>query len=879
MPVLWLRSEPKENGDPTGYYMFWNGNSQISITAILPDGTSQTVNSAYRSCVAWADKFVYTFSAIDNGENTNLTATINHIDTTGDNNYGSWAPVFTGTATIPELQRAGAVAVSGIEYGGTDATATLTVDDFVYTTDDFTVTDDFGAGLGAGWTGYPDNSYFSRADGQMSIVAPKDFLNDRKLQRPMSEAAVDQYATITTSPATQFTSKMAGTVIWLRVQNATSGVPVGYYAYYQGEYLYIGKATSDSTNTTLTSTKWAYTGGINNGTYASLKSNFWATSNDDGSTTLNFKIEPLQADGSVYTAMVKEITVTDNTAELQNAGTVAITTIQNQWNVTQQAICFDNFRYEYPKITADTESVIDARSIVRLKKYLAGVTCTIGAYADYNNDGLINANDLVKARKHLLGEDVIGGNLVESEDITGAASAASANLRAEIIDLDDTISATGTTYYISNNGSDGNNGKSPNTPFKTAEKINDLSLNSGDAVLFNRGDVFRTTEMLDVVSGVSYGAYGEGAKPVISGSLKDYADKNLWTSDENYDLWQTSVDASLVGNIVFDNGKAFGQFKNALNDVKNNGDYYFDTENKILYLYLIDKNPGKNFESIEIATTETIFRSQSTKSNVTIENLAIKNAAKFGISTLNRANNFVIRGCEFGYIGGGSRESDGAHLGNAIEFWNNATNCLVENNYIYEIYDAAITIQGAGTWGGFNGITVNKNLIENCSMNFEFWLSAKSDDVIYYADPVMKNINFTNNIMRFGGCGFGSKIRPTKESFGFLLARDTEYEAGQVENFNVTGNTFDCTRDSFVYATNIMSMMNIDGNSYYQTAGSTSQVIRGTGLYASNANELFTAVTTTDKNPVAVAWVNADGTVENATITVTNEDSANDPWN
>ncbi len=879
MPVLWLRSEPKENGDPTGYYMFWNGSSSLSVTAILPDGTSQTVVSQYRACVGWADEFVYTFSAIDDGENTNLTATINHIDTTGNNNYVSWAPALTGTATIPELQRAGAVAVSGIEYGGTEETSTLIVDDFVYTTDDFTVTDNFGVGLGHGWTGYPDNSYFSRADGQMSIMAPKDLLNDRKLQRPMSEAAVDQYATITTSPATQFTSKMAGTVIWLRVQNATAGVPVGYYAYYQGENLYIGKATSDGTNTPLTSTKWAYTNGINNGTYASLKANFWATSNGDGSTSLEFTVEPIQADGSIYTSMVKTITATDNTAELQNAGTVAITAIQNQWNVAQQAIYFDNFRYEYPKITDETESVIDVRSLVRIKNYIAGAQGTIGAYADYNEDGLINAGDLVTLIKHLLGSQTIGGELVATESNTGAASAASAVLRAEITNLKDTVTATRKTYYVSNDGNDNNSGTSADKPFKTPEKINDLSLNSGDAVLFNRGDVFRTSEMLDVVSGVSYGAYGDGAKPVISGSLKDYADDSLWTSDEKLDLWQTSVDATLVGNIVFNNGEAFGQFENTLSDVKNNGDYYFDAENKTLYLYFIDKNPGEYFNSIEIATTETIFRSESTKSNVTIENLAIKNAAKFGISTLNRANNFVIKGCEFGYIGGGSRESDGAHLGNAIEFWNNATDCLVENNYIYEIYDAAITIQGAGTWGGFNGITFNENLIENCAMNFEFWLSAKSDDIIYYADPVMKNINFTNNIMRFGGNGFGSKIRPTKESFGFLLARDTEYEAGQVENFNVTGNIFDCTKDSFIYATNIMSMMNIDGNTYYQTAGSTSQVIRGTGLYATNANELYTAVITTDKNPVEVAWVNADGTIENATNVVTGEDSANDPWN
>lgn len=868
LPILWLRSEPRENGAPTGYYMFWNGSSSISIEAILPDGTTQTIVSAYRSCVSWADKFVYTFSVIDDGETTKVTGTVNHIDTTGDNNYSSWAPSITGTATIPELQRTGAVAVSGIEYGGTNDTDTLTVDDFVYTTDDFTVTDDFGAGLGTGWTGYPNDSYFSRANGQMSIVAPRDLLNNRKLQRPMSESAIDQTASITTV-ASHYPA-MARTVLWLRVQNTDSdSAPVGYYCYFVGNVMYVGKATADGTSTDLATR----TCNISDYTiFDSLTYNFSATGNADGTTALNFQLVGNKNNGAAN--LVMDLSATDDTAELQKAGTVAITSQQTKWNTTEQTIFFDNFIYTYPKITAETESTIDIRSLVRLKRYLVGDRPTIGAYADYNEDGLINALDITKLRKYLLGTELIGGNLVESEEITGAASAASTSLRAKISSAEDTISATGTTYYVSNNGNDNNSGKSANAPLKTVEAVNKLSLSSGDAVLFNRGDVFRTTEKIIVTSGVSYGAYGEGAKPVISGSLKNYANKSLWTSDDK-DIWQTSVNASLVGNIVFDEGEKFGQFKTDLASVKHNGDYYFDADNKTLYLFLKKTNPGEFFKSIEIASTETIIYSKGMRTDVTIENLCLKNAAKFAISTVN-VSNFTIKGCEIGFIGGGYSEDNMAYLGNGIEFWDSASDCVVENNYIYQIYDAAVTFQGAGEYGGFTDLTFNNNLIENCSMNFEFWLR---DATTENTTAVIKNIDFTNNIMRFGGYGFGSKIRLTKESFGFLLARDSEYLDGQVTNFNVTGNIFDCTKDSFIYATNIMGMMNIDGNTYYQTEGSTSQVIRGTGLYATNENELLTAVTVIDKNPEAVAWVNADGTIDNAIITVTNEDSADDPWN
>ena len=49
---------------------------------------------------------------------------------------------------------------------------------------------------------------------------------------------------------------------------------------------------------------------------------------------------------------------------------------------------------------------------------------------------------------------------------------------------------TGKTYYISNDGSDANDGLSEEKPFQTISKLNTLTLQEGDAVLFKRGDAF-----------------------------------------------------------------------------------------------------------------------------------------------------------------------------------------------------------------------------------------------------------------------------------------------------------------------------------------------------------------------------------------------------
>ncbi|MBQ8752421.1 MAG: hypothetical protein IJZ13_04880 [Clostridia bacterium] len=82
---------------------------------------------------------------------------------------------------------------------------------------------------------------------------------------------------------------------------------------------------------------------------------------------------------------------------------------------------------------------------------------------------------------------------------------------------------SGTTYYVSASaGNDQNDGKSPQTPFKTAEAVNALTLKAGDNVLFKRGDVFTGAHL--VLNGmgeakegkwITLDAYGIGANPVF----------------------------------------------------------------------------------------------------------------------------------------------------------------------------------------------------------------------------------------------------------------------------------------------------------------------------------------------------------------------------
>jgi hypothetical protein len=96
-------------------------------------------------------------------------------------------------------------------------------------------------------------------------------------------------------------------------------------------------------------------------------------------------------------------------------------------------------------------------------------------------------------------------------------------------------------YYVSNSGDDTHSGLSAAAPWKTVGHVNSVTLTAGDQVLFNRGDVFYGS-LATWCSGaagapITYGAYGGGNKPVITG----FTTVSSWTNTSG-NVYQ-SVDA------------------------------------------------------------------------------------------------------------------------------------------------------------------------------------------------------------------------------------------------------------------------------------------------------------------------------------------------
>ena len=86
------------------------------------------------------------------------------------------------------------------------------------------------------------------------------------------------------------------------------------------------------------------------------------------------------------------------------------------------------------------------------------------------------------------------------------------------------ISSSGnTTYYISfSSGSDSNDGKSEDKPFKNLGKINSITFKPGDKINFKSGDSWRGYFKLlgsgEESNKIQIGSYGNGNKPKIDGN-------------------------------------------------------------------------------------------------------------------------------------------------------------------------------------------------------------------------------------------------------------------------------------------------------------------------------------------------------------------------
>ncbi|MBR2028494.1 MAG: hypothetical protein IKA10_05875 [Oscillospiraceae bacterium] len=197
------------------------------------------------------------------------------------------------------------------------------------------------------------------------------------------------------------------------------------------------------------------------------------------------------------------------------------------------------------------------------------------------------------------------------------------------------LAITGKTYYISNNGDDNNDGLSPETAWATLDRafetywpLTRTLLKPGDAVLLERGGTWYvspdeidglTSDAYNIVDGVTLGAYGEGARPIIRGDIPEANDPSFWTLyyDKNgTKIWATSEKLQDVNVIVFNEGESYANeimpfWSTTLNDYCNAKGEMFDIvtelENNLSFCCMLDLDSAESVDLQNSTAKGTVF--------------------------------------------------------------------------------------------------------------------------------------------------------------------------------------------------------------------------------------------------------------------------------
>ena len=431
-----------------------------------------------------------------------------------------------------------------------------------------------------------------------------------------------------------------------------------------------------------------------------------------------------------------------------------------------------------------------------VKEYFTDVDTSHWAYADIIDSAISHISYIGEDGKEIwvcaFGDDVIQEDF--DADFSGGeayAKTADALLKSRAAEIratesEWTVADGGTVYYVSNNGNDGNSGKSPEQALKTVSKLqefqNNGTIKSGDVVLFERGSEWR--ERWTAKDGITYSAYGTGDKPVFNGNtLGDAADSAKWLLVEGTtNIWKYNNHVLDIGNIVYNNGEKTvtkivpqikektllvdgAKFDPLTTFVKNDTficEYVTLAQESVdvtsaisrLYVRCDEGNPGEVYDSIELVYRGNLIRGAS---NTVFDNICIKYSGSHGIG-MGTVNNVTVRNCEVGYIGGSAQYYKAGNMtryGNGIEIYGGCNNFVIDNCYVYQCYDAGITHQISS--GGTNDVIhenvyFTNNVIEKCIYNIEYFMGQSDNDS---AVRRMHNIVYKGNILAYSGTGWG----------------------------------------------------------------------------------------------------------------------------
>ena len=339
------------------------------------------------------------------------------------------------------------------------------------------------------------------------------------------------------------------------------------------------------------------------------------------------------------------------------------------------------------------------------------------------------------------------------------------NIETEIVHSDTYIPGktyTGTAYYVSNDGDDNNDGLTPKTAWRTLNKVARASgawdtagiMHAGDAVFFRRGDIFRIDSEHGFsvgADGITLSAYGDGAKPIITGSSENGSGAEKWelvfegfSGTKIWKYYRNMRDVSMIvlndGEVITD--RVYEYYDgNGYISCEVNGWYQHEdmgmtlmetllplnetmTENMSiisrptrsdpegnygecgigpLYLRCDEGNPGELYSSIEFSEYYLLGSVWLDACNTVFDNISFRcNGTSFFKNgrSWKEIIGTQIQNCEFAYGGGSVTNYIATESGLTIVgvmgdgIYNIVLDTTIENNYFHNSKLPAITYEG-----------------------------------------------------------------------------------------------------------------------------------------------------------------------------------------
>lgn len=308
-----------------------------------------------------------------------------------------------------------------------------------------------------------------------------------------------------------------------------------------------------------------------------------------------------------------------------------------------------------------------------------------------------------------------------------------------------TKNVSAATYYVSTTGSDSNPG-TQSQPWRTISKVNSQHFLPGDYILFRKGDVWR--EQLIVPSSgaqgkpITFGAYGNGNKPKILGSISKNS-TNDW-SYEGENLWYT-IAPWRVGNLIMDFENFWATMVISKSELNSQGKAWWNSANSRIYLYS-DGNPASFYKnSIELARHDHIIRVND-QSFITIDGLDLRYTGKNAIwlERHSTGDHLIVNNCTTRFTGNNlAGLAEGSWSGSGV---------FVYDLRNWEVTNCDISYAWIGIWGGKTTgrviVKIQKNTISN-----SFWgdeprgiaFGSNTHEVIDYSGSIISD----NDVSRF----------------------------------------------------------------------------------------------------------------------------------